>query len=158
MVQSKYLKRLNLYKEAKLKDIPFATTEIIIDTIIDSQRNIKIIIKPQRQVNRIQLLANNDINFNKISVNNQMIKPNSDENTLYLKKAKSIVTYFLSENESLELDLWIPKNENPEIKIYETSYDLLSNNMLNVKQRPEEMTPLPFYINDAIVLTKTIKF
>ncbi len=109
-------------------------------------------------MNKIQLLANNDTKLNKLLVNNYLIKPDSDESAHSIKKASGIITYFLAEGENLELNLWMDKNEHPEIKMYETSHDLLSNPLLNVQQRPEEMTALPFYINDAVVLIQTIKF
>jgi len=158
MVQGRYFNKLNLYKATEIKDIPAAKIDVITDTIIGEERNIKMIIKPQRRVNRIQLLAKNDINFNKIMVNRQLIKPAPDNTSLFIKNASNIITYFLLENENLELDFWIPVNEHPEIKMYETSHDLLSNKLLNLQQRPEEMTSKPFYINDAVVLINTIKF
>jgi len=155
--QSYYLKKIRLFKETELKNFLPAKIEIIVDTIIDDQRELKVIIKPQRKDNRIHLIANTDIEFKELQINGFKLKPDSTQNALQVKKGKGIV-YYLSNNENLELDFRIQKGKPAEFKLYEISHDLLSNKLMKVQERPNDMTQLPFYINDAIVLIKTIKF
>jgi hypothetical protein len=46
--------------------------------------------------------------------------------------------------------------EKLEIIVNEISYDLLSNKNFNLKRRSEEMMPMPFVTNDAIIITKKL--
>jgi len=155
--QSHYLKKIRLFKETEMKSFLPAKVEVLRDTIIDDQRELKVIIKPQRKDNRIHLVANTDIEFKELKINGFKFKTDSAKNALRVKKGKGIV-YYLSENEDIELDFRIQKNKSAEFKLYEISHDLLSNKLMKVQERPDDMTQLPFYINDAIVLIRTIKF
>jgi len=155
--QSHYFKKIKLFKEAEMKNFLTAKIETVTDTVIDDHRELKIIIKPQRKDNRIHLVANIDIEFKVLQINGLKLSPDSTQNTLQVKRGKDIV-YYLSENENLELSFNIQKGKPAEFKLFEISHDLLSNKLIKVQERPDEMTQLPFYINDAIVLIRTIKF
>ena len=153
---SRYFKKVNLYKETDFKNFFPAKINILTDTIISDQRKLKIIIMPQRKNDCIHLVANKDIEFKDLSINGLQINPDPDKNTFLLKQEKGIV-YYLSNKENLELEFQIAKGEKFEFKIYEISHDLLSNKLLNVQQRPDDMTQ-SLHTNDATVLIKTIKF
>ena len=152
----RYFKKVKLYRETDFKNFIPAKIQILTDTVINEQRKLKIIIKPQRKDNRIHLVTNKDVEFTNFSMNGLPIPPDTDKNTFLLKQKKNIV-YYLSDKENLELEFQIAKDENFELKIYEISFDLLSNKLLNVQQRPGNMTP-SLYTNNATVLIKTIKF
>jgi len=73
---------------------------------------------------------------------------------LYSTKAEE----FISENnESINIEFSIPKEENPEMILYDVSYDLYSNKLLKVNPRDTTiMFPTPFVINDAVIVRTSV--
>jgi hypothetical protein len=57
-----------------------------------------------------------------------------------------------------DLALVFPKNEVLELIIYEASNDLLTNSQFSITARPEDNIAMPFILNDAILVTKTLRF
>ena len=69
-----------------------------------------------------------------------------------------LITHYISNNEYTDLELSIPKDSILELTFYEASNDLLHNSNFTIPQRPEDNIPMPFVLNDAILVTKTIRF
>lgn len=155
---SKYKTNFKLYKETDFVALPNPLIDVEKDTIIGANRKIKIKITPQRKANRLELIAQNNIDFKDFKVQGEIIshKRNRGFNT---KKAKTILTYYITKpNEFLEIEFSIPKDETPLIDLYESSYDLFTNPLLNVKNnRDETMMPTPFVINDATIVKENLK-
>ena len=61
-------------------------------------------------------------------------------------------------DEKLQIEISIPKKEKPIIFLNEISYDLLDNPLLKVSPRAENMMPMPFVTNDAIITIQKILF
>ena len=123
------------------------------DTIIGNERFIQICITPQRNVNRLDVFTNK-ATIRKASVNSLELS----EYVLKNRKKGKLITHYISENEYTELDLVIPLNEKLQLTIYEASNDLLTNDQFTVPTRPKDNIPMPFVLNDAIVITKTLSF
>ncbi len=139
--------------EAPLKSIALPNYEKTGDTIIGDERLLKIRIRPQRNVNRLEIFTNN-VPILKAAVNEI---PLSD---YYLEHRKSnkLITHYISDNDYTELALTIPKNEILELQLYEASNDLLTNPLFTIPQRPANSIPMPFVLNDAILVKKTMRF
>ena len=45
-----------------------------------------------------------------------------------------------------------------DLTLNEISYDLLTNKNFNLKPRTEDMMPMPFVTNDAIIISKQLSF
>jgi len=157
-VASKYKTQLKLYKKAKVVPLAKTKIEIISDTITNNSRSINMIITPQRKTNRVELLANNLIHFIDFKVNGESLKKNPTSPFILDTKSKSqILSYFITKNEEeIHLDFTIPKNENPSITIYSSTYDLYTNPNFKIKPRSDTMMPTPFVLNDATVIKQTI--
>ena len=160
---SKYGTNYKLYKKADLIGLSHPLVDIIQDTIIGTDRNIKIRITPQREVNRIELRCQNIIHFKSFIVNNEELhSKNNDEFIFITDDNKPILGYFFSQkNEILDIEFSIPKGEIPQIELTEASYDLFTNDLIkslnkNFKPRNDIMMPMPFVLNDAIVVKKKI--
>ena len=69
-----------------------------------------------------------------------------------------LITHYISDNDFTEIELRIPKQETLELKLYKASNDLLTNSLFSVPNRPKNSIPMPFVLNDAILVTKTVKF
>lgn len=157
---SKYNSRFKLHTLANVYPIKEPIINKLKDTIIQNNRNIRIQIIPQRGTNRIELIVKDSLNFHSFKVNGESLRKEKDGTILFnTSKYKSLLSYyFTEENEVLDVEFTIPKNENPSFTIYDTKYDLFTNKFLNIKPRNnEKMMSTPFVINDATILKKEIK-
>ena len=160
---SKYGTNYKLYKKTELINLSQPLVQIIQDTIVGNDRNIHIKIVPQRKANRIELINNGLLHFKSFVVNGEILSPKDSEEFIFnTEKSNHIMSfYFSKENEVLDLEFSIPKEEIPQLEFTEASYDLFTNDLIknlnkNFKPRNEIMMPMPFVLNDAIVIKKKI--
>ena len=155
---SKYQTNFKLYKETDFVAIANPIVQIMQDTIIGNNRNIHLQITSQRKANRLELIAQNAIDFNDFKVNGESISHHK-KGAFDTKNRKTILTYYYTKpNETVDLQFSIPKNENPEIDLYEAAYDLFENPLLKVENnRDETMMPTPFVINDATIIKEKLR-
>ncbi|MBD0779249.1 M20/M25/M40 family metallo-hydrolase [Maribacter sp. ANRC-HE7] len=152
-ISSKYSTGFTHMVDAPLKEITPPKIDITLDTIIGNDRMITICITPQRDVNRLEVFTN-AVEIKKAIVNSIPLS----EFYLAQRKQGRLVTHYISNNDYTELQLTLPKEAKPELTIYEASNDLLTNAQFTIPERPENNIPMPFVLNDAILITKTIPF
>lgn len=152
-ISSKYSTGFNYVSEAPKKEIPSMQIEKTRDTIIGSSRYLDVCITPERNINRLEVFTN-EINIEKGSANGIELSE------YYLKNRGwgRLITHYVSNNKYTDLELVIPKDEVLELTIYEASNDLLTNAQFSIPARPEDNIPMPFILNDAILVTKTVRF
>ena len=152
-ISSKYSSGFSYVAVAPIKDIASPKIDISLDTVIENERILELCIIPQRNVNRLEVFTN-DVEIKKAVVNAKALSP------YYLANRKNgkLITHYISNNEYTDLLLTLPKGEKLELTFYEASNDLLHNAQFTVPERPEDLIPMPFVLNDAILLTKTITF
>lgn len=155
---SKYNTKISLHKETNVVTLAQPIFNVLTDSIINNERFINLEIIPQRKTNRIELVAKNDIHFKSFIINGEELKTSSAY-VFNTKKRKNIVSYyFTEENEVLNIKFSFPKNEKPEIILYDIAYDLFTNPLLDVKPRTDNTTfSIPFVINDATIIKKMVK-
>ncbi len=151
-ISSKYSTGFTYVSDAPMKQIMPPTVEKTWDTIIGNNRLLEICITPNRNVNRLEVFTSNQIE--KANVNNV---PLSDEFLANRRRGK-LVTHYITDNTPTELSLTIPKDAVLELTLYEASNDLLNNPLFTVPERPKDNIPMPFVLNDAVLITKTVKF
>ena len=153
-LKSKYNTRFSYHKKAENKPIKSIITTINKDTIIDNKRQVSFTLTPERKVNKIELLANNKITFFSLKVNGA--SANIDKELIV--ENGTILIYHLANNDSnITVEFGVPENENPDITIVESSYDLLTNPLFSITPRTDEMMPTPFVTNDAIISIQKLK-
>ena len=152
-ISSKYASGFTYVTEAPVKELNAPKVEITLDSIIGDKRHIDLCILPQRDVNRLEVFTN-EVVLDRASVNGL---PLSD---YYLKNRPrgKLVTHYISHNEDTELCLVLPKEEKLVLTLYEASNDLLTNTEFTIPDRPADNIPMPFVLNDAILIIKTISF
>jgi hypothetical protein len=123
------------------------------DTIIGENRHLQIFIKPQRNVNRLEVFTN-EVALKEAKVNGIALSSYFLKNRIRGK----LVTHYISNNDYTEIDLVLPKNEKLQLTLYEASNDLLTNKQFTIPARPKDNIPMPFILNDATLLIKTINF
>lgn len=153
---SKYGSRIQLHKKTQVKTIIQPQIEILKDTIVGDDRHVNLKITPQRTVNRIELLSQDTISFKTLIINGESLhKPKNSE--FVLKTNKQILSYYFSNVDAfLNIQFTVPKYENPSFIMYETSYDLFESMAFDITPRTKIMMPMPFVINDAIIIKKQI--
>ncbi len=164
--KSKYNSNVKLHQKTKVKDIPQPIIDITSDTIIDTDRFIHFSIRPQRRVNRIELISSNDIHFKTFKINGEKLSERDENGLVFVgKKNKTLLFYYLSSgDEVLDLEFSTDKNDTLDFTMYETSYNLITSPYFNVEPlyhinpRNKTMIPKPFIINDAIIVKKQLNF
>ncbi|WP_222982993.1 M28 family peptidase [Flagellimonas meishanensis] len=151
-LSSKYLTRFTHLADAPKKEIAMPWVDTVLDTVIGNERILELCITPKRNVNRLDIYTN-DIALNSAKVNNIPLSE------YYLKnRNKRLITHYISNNEFTELGMSYPKDSILELTFYEASNDLLSHPDFTVPQRPKSSIPMPFVLNDVIMVTKTLRF
>ncbi len=159
---SKYGSTFSQTSPAPYKTIATPLVTISRDTIVTNTRIVTVCITPQRAVHRYDLFLDKKFNFQKLLVNGatarDFIYKNGNTYNPFTKRwNRRLLTYYPSQNMPLELELHFAKNSLPQITLYESSFDLLRNKHFTVPERPQNMMPKPFILNDAVILKRTIK-
>ncbi len=151
-IPSKYRTEFTFIAAAPKKEVAEPFIDIMRDTVIGKERILELCIAPKRAINRLDVYTN-PIKLNSAKVNNIVL---SD---YFLKnRKKRLITHYVSDNDYTELELSFPKDSILELTLYESSNDLLENKAFTIPERPKNSIPMPFVLNDAILVTKTIKF
>ncbi|WP_350284444.1 M28 family peptidase [uncultured Croceitalea sp.] len=152
-ISSKYSTGFTFVADAPKKQLNHPDVSITRDTTINEVRAISLCIAPERNINRLEVFSN-DVVIKKASVNGIALSDSFLKNRRYGK----LITHYVTDNHYTEIELEIDKNEKLELTLYEASNDLLSNSQFSVPERPGNSIPMPFVLNDAILITKTIQF
>ena len=152
---SKYGTKFNFTTEALVRDLPAPQVEFLRDSTGGTQRYVKIRITPNRKVNRYDIFADEKMQLHNLVGNGA--KPLGQKGSLYLRKGKKILSYYVVNNEPLILEFSIPVFSKFDMTLLESSFDLMSNPAFRMTPRPKNKIPMPFELNDAVILKKSIK-
>jgi hypothetical protein len=153
---SKYGSEYTFMADAEVKNIPKPTIAFLRDTVKGNQRLLKILITPNRKVNRYDVFTKGQMTIHNLKANGA--RPLDLHSSIIAKnKGSKILTYYVVDNAPLELEFSIPKNQKPEMILEESSFDLMTNPVFSMAKRKNWMMPTPFVLNDAVVIKQTIK-
>ncbi len=160
-MQSKYQRSFTYANQAPIKTIAHPKLEITKDTLIDNQRHMSLCIAPQRDIQRIDVYTETIFNFDSLHINKETAHDfkyfdGNTYNAFTKRWSPNLLTYHVIKNEPLELVMQFHKDSLPKFTIYESSYDLLSNELFSIPERDKDMMPKPFIVNDAIVIKKDL--
>ncbi|PKB42466.1 peptidase M28-like protein [Cellulophaga sp. RHA19] len=151
-ISSKYNSSFNYVANAAIKKVAVPKIEKTQDTLINNKRHLKICITPQRNVNRLDIYKNN-VALEQAVVNGVALPDYS-----LLDSTSKFMTHYISNNNYTEISLILEPNTPLELTFFEASNDLLTNEHFSIPARPENEIPMPFVLNDAILIIKTVKF
>jgi hypothetical protein len=152
--KSKYNTRFTYHTKTAFKGFPTSEITIALDTLIDNNRFVEMVISPQRKVNKLEFISKEAIRLNQLKVNDVLVNNGKPHKT----KGGTFLIYHLgNEDKTVTLSFSLKKEENLDIILNEISYDLLTNTAFSLTPRSEEMMPMPFVTNDAIIVTKKIQ-
>ncbi|MEO5776323.1 MAG: M20/M25/M40 family metallo-hydrolase [Flavobacterium sp.] len=152
---SKYGSEYTFMADAPIKNIPRPTIEFLRDTIKGNQHLYKIKITPNRNVNRYDIFVNNDSQIHNLKANG--VQSIDFKSNIASKTSDKLLTYYVVGNLPLELEFSTSKSQKMDLDLMESSFDLLANPLIKMKQRKSGMIPTPFVLNDAIIIKQKIK-
>ena len=152
---SKYGSQYTFMTEAPLKKIPKPTIEFLRNTFKGNQHLYKIKITPNRSVNRYDIFVNNNVQINNLKANG--VQSIDFKSNIASKTTGKLLTYYVVDNLPLELEFSTLNSQNLDLNLVESSFDLLANSLLQMTQRKPGMIPMPFVLNDAIIIKQKIK-
>lgn len=153
---SKYNSGFTYSKKGNIKPLKLPYIDIQKDTIIGENRFLKIFISPQRLVNKMDLYADSTNVFTSFNINGLEIQKDQNGYVFSKKVSNLLFEYYVVDEKFLEIEFSVPKNQKTTFQFYDTSFDILDNPLFRVSERPSNMIPKPFVINDAVIVKKTI--
>lgn len=153
---SKYSTGFKYAQETSFKPLATPQISILQDTVVNTWRDVTVLIKPQRNVNRILLFANKEAVFKDFEVNGHPFSKNSSGNAVENSTSQLVLNYYVSDGDSLKISYrFLNQNMYP-LTYQEISFDLLAHPQFSVPKRTLSEIPKPFITTDAIILQKTI--
>jgi len=152
---SKYGSEFTFMNDAPIKDIKSPTIEFIKDSLGINQHFYKIIITPNRNVNRYDIFKNKSFEINTLKANGVFETKLNDK--ISGKTSNKIISYYVVNNEPLILEFSTPITQLFDLSLMESSFDLMNNPAFSMAKRRSWMMPTPFVLNDAVVITQKIK-
>jgi Peptidase family M28 len=154
-IASKYNTAFTYSDIAPKVDLPRPTISFLRDSLIGSKRYLKIKITPNRKVNRYDIYANPKMSFYNFKANG--VSTSGQKGNLLERKDSKILCYYVVQNEPLVLEFIINKSTIFDMDLIESSFDLMTNPLFDIKPRSNWMMPTPFVLNDAILIQQKIK-
>ena len=150
---SKYGSEYTFMSDAPLKNIEKPTIEFVKDSMVGNQRFLKIVITPNRKVNRYDLFS--DTNINNLIANG--VKSIELKSNIITKNSNKILSYYVVDNLPLELEFLISNSVKLDMNFVESSFDLMTNPSFSMAKRRDWMIPTPFVLTDAVVVKGKVK-
>ncbi|NHM07826.1 M20/M25/M40 family metallo-hydrolase [Flavobacterium sp. CYK-4] len=152
---SKYDSQFTFMKKASMKAIAKPTIDFLKDSVVGPWRYLKIKITPNRKVNRYDILADEKMAIHNLRAN--QVKAIGQKGSLYPRTTSRVLSYYVVDNEPLELEFSIASQAVLEMNLIESSFDLMQNPVFEMTQRASWMMPKPFVLTDAVCLQQKIK-
>ena len=152
---SKYGSEFTFMADAPLTTFPKPTIEFLRDTVKGNKHLYKIKIKPNRSVNRYDIFVANNTKILTLKANG--VQSIDFKNNIASKASGKLLTYYVVDNLPLELEFSTLISQKLDLDLVESSFDLLVNPLLKVKPRKQGMIPMPFVLNDAVIIKQKIK-
>lgn len=161
VLQSKYKTAFTNQSQAQYVNFPVSDFEIKIDTLKNNLAKVKLTISPNANTKRFEIFTDKTYNFKSFTVNRQVadsIVSKNEKYHVFQKRFQSrLLVYHVINQEKLNLE-FTGELPLPDFELFETRFDLLNNDKLDVPKRKPDMIPKPFVVNDAIIIKRRIHF
>ncbi len=152
---SKYGSQFTFLADAPIKNIAKPTIEFLKDSVIGNRRFLKIVVTPNRKVNRYDIFANEKLDIKNLKANG--VKSIVIKSNIIAKNTNKLLSYYVVDNVPLQLEFSINASEKLDMQLQESSFDLISNPLFSIPKRLDWMMPKPFVLTDAIVIKQQLK-
>ena len=154
-LSSKYNSNVSYTASTENKKIASPTVQFLKDSVAQGKRYLKILITPNRKVNRYDIFAPKNVVLNNFRANNA--KSLDSKGNIFKRSGSTILRYYVIDNEPLLLEFNTKSNVNLNMELLESSFDLLENAAFKIPKRENWMMPLPFVLTDAVVIKQKIR-
>jgi hypothetical protein len=151
---SKYGSEYTFMAAAPIKNIANPSIEFLTDSLSGNNHFFKIKITPNRNVNRYDIFANENLKPTILAANG--VKSLDIKSNIISKKSNKLLSYYVVDNIPLTLEFSIPQNQKLEFDLVESSFDLMSNNQFKMAPRKNWMISKPFVLTDAVLIQQKI--
>lgn len=152
---SKYGSEFTYMADAPLKKIAKPSIEFVKDSTVGNLRYLKIIIVPNRIVNRYDIFANEKLTIKNLKANG--VKSIDLKSNIISQNSNKLLSYYVVDNIPLTLEFSIVKNQKLDMNLVESSFDLMINPLFSIAKRRDWMIPTPFVLTDAVIIKENIK-
>lgn len=153
--KSKYNTRFKYAKKTTYKAISSSEIRTELDTLIGKKRFLELTITPKRKINKLEFLTKSKLTLYQFKVNDVLV----NQGKKHSLKSGTFLVYHLGNNDKeVTLSFSVNVGQILDLTLNEISYDLLTNKNFNLKPRTEDMMPMPFVTNDAIIISKQLDF
>ena len=152
---SKYNSGFTFAADAPLKTLPKSTIEFLKDTVVADIHYLRILITPNRKVNRYDIFANENVVINNFKANGLNLL--GQKGAKYERKGKKLLSYYVINQMPLEIRFNLAASSVLDLYLLESSFDLMKNPLFPMTKRANWMMPTPFVLNDAVIVKQEIK-
>jgi hypothetical protein len=125
------------------------------DTVKGNRRFYQIRITPQRRVNRYDIFLKNQVAIAHLKANG--VYPLTYTSKIGGQTSNKLLSYYVTRNQPLVLSFDVAVGDAPQLELMESSFDLLEQARMGVPPRPKNTLPMPFVLNDAVVLMQPVQ-
>ena len=151
--KSKYNTRFNYAKKTAYKAISSSEIRTEMDTVIGEKRFLELTITPERKINKLEFLTAGKLTLYQFKVNDVLVNKGKKHS---LKSGTFLIYHLGNNDKEVTLSFSVNVGQNLDLTLNEISYDLLTNKNFNLKPRTEDMMPMPFVTNDAIIISRQL--
>jgi hypothetical protein len=159
------IRNFNYHASAPPIQLEPSLVSILSDSVISDQRHLRVSIRPNRAINRVDIRLKKGTRV--LSLEVQQEKAVKTGNTPFLvseKGGRSLFRYYFTDaGERLEFSFVIPAEDDPSLFLFELTYDF--QNLPEIKKikpeiqpRPGHLMPNTFFASDAVLNLREIKF
>jgi hypothetical protein len=154
-LKSKYNSGFSFMADAPMKNLAKPTIEFLKDSIIGTNRYLKIRITPNRKVNRYDIFADEHLDIQNFKANGVSLL--GQKGSKYERNSKKLLSYYVVDQLPLEMEFSVLASSVLDMDLMESAFDLMNNPLFSMAKRADWMMPTPFVMNDAVVITQKIK-
>jgi hypothetical protein len=159
ILPSKYNSVVKMHSETGLRNLQKPLIKVGLDSVTGNSRAIRLTLKSNRNADKFELMTKIPIRFKSFIINGIQAKSRPNDNYVFSLKSGSIMSYFITEeNEVVDIKFELDKDQSLDLELYESKYDLLTNDQFQSKSRESHMMPMPFVINDATIIKTKLNF
>lgn len=157
-IDSKYGTGFSYTTTAPYKELAPLKIETLLDSLHADLRTVKMKIYSESAIQRLEVFCDTSFVFEDGKVNGKEVyKAQVSKKALPNRKGNRMLSYYVTHNEPLELELTFKARIEPEFQFYAASFDLLKTKVLDVKARPLHQMSMPFVLNDAVLRKRYLK-
>jgi hypothetical protein len=151
--KSKYNKRFKYAKKTAYKAISSSKIRTELNTRIGKKRFLELIITPEIKINKLDFLAKSKLTLYQFKGCTRKQRQETQ-----FKSGTFLVYHLANNNKEVTLSFSVNVGQILDLTLNEISYDLRTNKNFNLKPRTEDMMPMPFVRNEAIIINKQLDF